>query len=140
MTYASITDVSTRLGRPIVDTLEVAQVNAWLEDVEAIILARIPGLPDAVIAGSPTAATVVMVESNAVIRKIKNPDGKVAERVDDYDYRLNENSRKGELFLTDEEWALLTPDGPDGAFTIRPWRDLSGCGWWVHPDVWVPEP
>ena len=140
MTYASITDVSTRLGRPIVDSLEVAQVAAWLEDVEAIVLARIPGLADAVTAGRPTVATVVMVEANAVIRKIKNPDGKVAERVDDYDYRLNENSRKGELFLTDEEWGLLTPDGPDGAFTIRPSYRANECGWWVHPDVWVPEP
>lgn len=139
MTFASITDVSTRLGRPISDALEVAQVTAWLEDVEAIILSRIPELPVAVTDGRPTLSTVVMVEANAVIRKIKNPDGKVAERVDDYDYRLNENSRKGELFLTDEEWALLTPDGPDGAFTIRPYR-TNECGWWVHPDVWVPEP
>lgn len=140
MTYANLSDVSTRLGRPITSPEEVAQVNAWLADVEALILARIPNLADLVTAGNPSAAVVAMVEANAVIRKIKNPDGKVSEGIDDYNYRLNENSRKGELFLTDEEWALLTPDSPDGAWTIRPGGALPGAGEWVHPDVWVPSP
>ena len=140
MAYATITDVSTRLGRPIVDPSEVAQVEAWIGDVESLILARLPGLPDAVTAGLPTAATVAMVEANAVIRKIKNPDGKVAEGIDDYNYRLNENARKGELFLTDDEWALLAPGSPSGAWTISPYGSTRRRGSWVHPDVWVPLP
>lgn len=121
MTYAVIADVSTRLGRPIVDALEVAQVNAWLGDVEALILARIPNLAEFVTAGDPTADLVKSVEANAVIRKIKNPNGYVSEGVDDYNYRLNENARKGDLFLTDDEWDLLTPSGSSAAFTIRPY-------------------
>lgn len=121
VTYASIEDVSIRYGRPIVDEAQVAQVSAWLEDVESIILARLPGLGDSIVDGRLPLPTVVMVEANAVIRKLHNPEGKVAERVDDYDYRFNENSRKGDLFLTDEEWALLTPSvTPRGAFTVRP--------------------
>lgn len=121
MTYAVIADVSTRLGRPIIDALEVAQVNAWLGDVEALILARIPNLAELVTAGDPTADLVKSVEANAVIRKIKNPNGYVSEGVDDYNYRLNENARKGDLFLTDDEWDLLTPSGSSAAFTIRPY-------------------
>lgn len=121
MTYAVIADVSTRLGRPILDALEVAQVNAWLGDVEALILARIPNLAELVTAGDPTADLVKSVEANAVIRKIKNPNGYVSEGVDDYNYRLNENARKGDLFLTDDEWDLLTPSGSSAAFTIRPY-------------------
>lgn len=141
MAYATITDVSTRLGRPISDPLEVAQVEAWIGDIESLIFARLPGLPAAVIAGVPTSTTVAMVEANAVIRKIKNPDGKVSEGIDDYNYRLNENSRKGELFLTDEEWALLTPGSPDGAWTITPYRAIDRRrGTWLHPDTWVPLP
>lgn len=140
MTYANLTDVSTRLGRPITDADEIAQVNAWLGDVEALILARIPDLADLVTAGNPSEAVVAMVEANAVIRKVKNPDGKVSEGIDDYNYRLNENSRKGELFLTDEEWALLTPDSADGAWTIRPGGPLRVPGEWIHPDVWMPAP
>ena len=67
-----------------------------------------------------SAAWTLMIEANAVIRKVRNPDGKVSEGNDVYNYRLNENARKGELFLTDEEWALLTPGGGTGAFTITP--------------------
>lgn len=140
MTYASITDVSTRLGRPIVDDAEVAQVTAWLEDVEALILARFPTLEAAVALGRPSAATVAMIEANAVIRKIKNPDGKVAEGIDDYNYRYNEQSRKGEIFLTDDEWAVLLPDQSSGAWTITPFGSSRRRGEWVHPDVWVPLP
>lgn len=140
MTYANLSDVSTRLGRPITNADEIAQVNAWLGDVEALILARLPNLDDLVAAGNPSALVVAMVEANAVIRKIKNPDGKVSEGIDDYNYRLNENSRKGELFLTDEEWALLTPDSADGAWTIRPGGPLNTAGEWVYPDAWVPAP
>lgn len=140
MTFATISDVSTRLGRPITDPNEVAQVEAWLEDIEAIILNRLPDLPDRVAEGTPSAVVVAAVESNAVIRKIKNPDGKVSEGVDDYNYRLNENARKGELFLTDDEWDLLTPGTPDGAWTIVPGGARRGRGEWLHPDVWVPLP
>lgn len=140
MTFATISDVSTRLGRPITDLNEVAQVQAWLEDIEAIILNRLPDLATRVAAGSPSVAVVAAVESNAVIRKIKNPDGKVSEGVDDYNYRLNENARKGELFLTDDEWDLLTPGAPDGAWTITPGGARRQRGEWVHPDVWVPLP
>ena len=132
MTYAVIADVSTRLGRPIIDALEVAQVNAWLGDIEGQILARIPNLAELIAAGDPTIANVVSVEANAVIRKIKNPNGYVSEGVDDYNYRLNENARKGELFLTDDEWDLLTPTGSSAAFTIRPYGEP---GYATRPDL-----
>lgn len=121
MTHAAVADVSTRLGRPITSTPEIAQVNAWLGDVEAQILARIPGFAAAVIAGAPSTAVVVMVEANAVIRKIRNPDGKVSEDIDDYRYRLNADAARGDLFLTDEEWAWLTPESPSAAFTVTPY-------------------
>lgn len=140
MSYATVTDVSTRLGRPITDPLEVAQVQAWLSDVENLILARIPTLAVLVAAGSPTASVVAAVEANAVIRKIKNPDGYSSETIDDYTYRRNEDARRGELFLTDAEWALLFPDAGGGAFTIRPGGVKVNEGWWLHPDTWVPAP
>lgn len=140
MTYATVTDVSTRLGRPITDPNEVAQVQAWLDDVEAVILARIPTLPALITDGVPTVATLVMVESNAVIRKIRNPEGYTSETIDDYTYRYNEQVRRGDIFLTDEEWALLTPGASGGAWTITPSGARRRCGEWVHPDVWVPLP
>jgi len=138
--FAVLDDVSTRLGRPITAPDEVAQVNAWIGDAESLVLARIPDLEARVVDGAPTVAVVAMVVANAVIRKIKNPDGKVSEGVDDYNYRYNEQTRKGELFLTDEEWALLTPASSASAFSTRPGFESFRDGTWVHPDVWVPAP
>lgn len=139
MAFANLSDVSTRLGRPISDLDEVAQVNAWIGDVEALILARLPLLVPGV-DGAPSAAVLSMIVANAVIRKIKNPDGKVSEGVDDYNYRYSENARRGEVFLTDEEWALLTPVSSSGAFSTQTFGASSRDGVWVHPDVWVPAP
>ena len=140
MTYATVVDVSTRLGRSITDSNEIAQVQAWLEDVEAEILARIPDLPALITAGAPTVATVVRVEANAVIRKIRNPEGYTSETIDDYTYRYNEQVRRGDIFITDEEWALLLPGARSGAWTITPSGARRRDGEWVHPDVWVPAP
>lgn len=140
MAYATVSDVEARLGRPISDPLEVVQVEAWLDDIEALIMARIPDLADRIGDGTPTVSMVVTIEANAVIRKIQNPNGVVSEGNDVYNYRLNENARKGELFLTDQEWALLLPGGGDGAFTITPGGYRPRDGQWVHPDVWVPAP
>ncbi len=121
MSYATVVDVGTRLGRTIDSTEEQAQVQAWLDDVEVLIRSRIPDLPGLVAAGAPTVATLVMVESNAVIRKIRNPEGYTSETIDDYTYRYNEQVRRGDIFLTDDEWALLLPTSrARGAFTVRP--------------------
>lgn len=140
MTYASVQDVATRLGRPISDEAERAQVEAWLGDIENIIVGRIPDLADRIQAGKPTADVVKMLEANAVVRVVRNPDGKIQERIDDYSYGLAQSTRAG-LYLTDDEWALLSPGGSDGAWTIHPASsEYLRRGQWLHPDVWVPLP
>lgn len=114
MATATLTDVAESLGRPITDPLEVAQVNRWLSNVELLIRAR---------AGDVAALdpdVLVYVETEAVIRKIRNPEGKVSEDIDDYRYRLNTDAARGAVFITDDEWALLLPRAPRTAFTIRP--------------------
>lgn len=139
MTYATIDDVAARLGRPITEPAEVAQVTAWLGDVEILIRDRIPDLDDLVAAGDPTEAVVVMVESNAVVRMVRNPEGKTQERIDDYSWGMPANPYGGGLYLTEVEWGLLEPGASDGAWTIRPWA-RTGSGTWLYPDVWVPAP
>lgn len=139
MTFAEVSDIAQRLGRPASSPTESSQWEAWLSDVESIILGRIPDLASRISDGRPTLATVVMVEANAVIRKILNPEGKRSERIDDYSYDRGELLGNGSIFLTDEEWALLI-GSPDGAFTIRPAGDPRRRGQWIHPDVWVPLP
>lgn len=139
MSYATVDDVATRLGRPITEPTEVAQVDAWLEDVEILIRARVPTLDELVAAGTPTEPVVVMVESNAVVRMVRNPEGKTQERIDDYSWGLPADPKAGTLYLTDTEWSLLEPGSSDGAWTIRPSYAYVN-GFWVHPDVWVPLP
>ena len=133
MSVATVTDVQVRLGRPITDSAEIAQVNAWLSDIEALIKVRIPDLAVRILDGVLDEEVVKLVEAQAVVRKAKNPDGKKNERVDDYSYGLNDDAARGDLFLTDDEWSLLLPaSNPNGAFTIRPFGQpdyYSPAGW-----------
>lgn len=131
--FATLDDVSTRLGRPITDPDEVAQVTAWIGDVEALVVSRIPDLETRVAEGAPSAGVVAMVVANAVIRKVKNPEGYVSAGVDDFNYRYNEAARKGELFLTDEEWRLLVPSQGSGVFSVRPSFEAD----YSYPSVWL---
>jgi hypothetical protein len=121
MAYATVIDVQTRLGRPITDPTELAQVTAWLGDVEALILERVSDLATVVDTDDgPSTATVVRVECQAVIRKVLNPEGKVSEGVDDYQSRLNADDARTDLFLTDDEWGSLLTGAGAGAFSVRP--------------------
>lgn len=141
MELASLDDVEIRLGRRIGADGEVDQVRAWLVDVQAMIQSRIPDIEDRVVSGLVSPAVVSAVIANAVIRKVKNPDGKQNERIDDYSYGLTAEAARGELFLTDDEWALLLPNTVTGAFSIRPHGLGRTCrGTWVTPLDWIPAP
>ena len=126
MAHATLQNVIDSLGRPIVGA-EATQVGGWLDKIERIISRRLGALGALISDELLSVELLVDVETEAVIRKVKNPDGKVSEGVDDYTYRLNENARKGDLFLTDEEWALISPDLPatlGGAYSVplgAPW-------------------
>lgn len=119
MAFATVQDVSETLGRPITAPEEVTQVGVWLRRAESIIRNRIPSL-DVLAEDANYLQALVDVEADVVARKVKNPDGKVSGGVDDYNFRYNENTRKGEIFLTDDEWALLVPmpSSLAGAFTV----------------------
>lgn len=139
MALATITEVSTRLGREIGEGAETNQVNAWIDDVEGMIKARLPNIEERISDGDLSPLVVSAVVSNVVIRKIKNPDGKQNERIDDYSYGLTADAATGELFLTDREWDLLMPTASSGAFTIRPYGGNTR-GAWIDTWHWVPEP
>lgn len=123
MTYANLTDVSARLGRPITSPDEVAQVNAWLADVESTILERVPDLDERVDGGALSAATVVRIEAGAVVRRILNPGGltSVTRSVDDVHVtERREGQSQSTDWLTDADWAALMPTFARGAFSTRP--------------------
>ena len=124
MAYVNATDVADRLGRPISDPLEVKQVNAWIADVEATIVARVPDLADRIADGTVLLDTVVRNVANAVIRKIHNPDGLTSTTVsvDDGSVTKRRDGYHGgdPLALTDLEWAQLLPAAAAVGWSTRP--------------------
>lgn len=127
--FATVTDIATRLGRPYVSDEEEAQVAAWLEDVETLILERIPDIEAAISLGAPSYNTVVAIVAAAVIRKINNPTGKIQERIDDYSYGLTAAAANADLSLTDAEWARLMPSLGSGAFSVRLASEPDRVAW-----------
>lgn len=131
MTYALPNDVETRLGRSLTPE-QTTQVQAWLVDVEAEIREKIPNLDD--LAADPDyLQLLIRVECAAVLRVVRNPDGKMTERIDDYSWTRDAATASGRLFITDDEWGLLTPDSSTEAFTIRPYGAVA----YEPPDVWT---
>lgn len=130
MAYATIADVAKTLGRPIDDSYEIDQVNDWILDTELVIKERLGDLstldPD----------TLRSVIKEAVARRVKNPDGKANERIDDYSYSLVEDAKKVGIWITDEEWARLAPTTvATGVGQVMlggaPGYACSDRGWWL---------
>jgi hypothetical protein len=122
--YATVSEVEVRYGRTLT-AAESAQVTAWIDDLEAEILERIPLLEALILAGRPTVATLKRVISAAIIRKLDNPKGLKSRTVAIDDYSTTEQpwieGTAGALDLTDEEWSKLLPGSSGDAFTITPY-------------------
>lgn len=106
MAYATPADVEARLGRAL-DDAETVIVNARLGDAELILKIAIPDLDDKVAASVTYEQTVVMVESDMVIRLLKNPDGFLQESDGNYSYMRSQELASGRLQVLPQEWDLL---------------------------------
>lgn len=127
MSYATVLDVATTLGRPITDLDEQNQITNWIAKTERIIAARLGDL-DAL-----DRQILADVISEVVARRARNPDGKRNERIDDYSYTLDAAASAVELTLTADEWARLSQDGStSGAYmpvlTPAPWLGGRDAG------------
>ncbi|MDY5159565.1 Gp19/Gp15/Gp42 family protein [Actinotignum urinale] len=132
MAFATVKDVEKRFGAPL-DAIRAQQVEAWLDDVVVVIQSRIPAYYTRVHNGIIQRRTAILVECRAVLRKLANPDGKTSEQIDDYSYRLSADYARGEIFLTDEEWALLDPslgETASSAFSISTIPDRKDNRLW----------
>lgn len=106
MAYASVTDVTVRWGR-VPTTEEAAAITVRLEDVERLILRRIPDLDDQILDGTILEEDLIQVEADAVLRLARNPDGYVSETDGNYTYMLSQQQSQGRLEILPEEWDLL---------------------------------
>lgn len=125
MPAATVGDVATSLGRPITSDAEQDQIQMWLSDAEMQIGLR---LGDVTLLDQ---AVLAFVEREAVALKVRNPDGKVSEGIDDYTYRRNDNAAAGQVLILDEWWAMLNPAAAveGNAFSITAGGDPS----WSRP-------
>jgi len=104
--YATPEDIEQRLGREL-DVSEATIVAARLDDVEELIFQRIPDLTQKVIDGKLRERLIVMVECEAVMRMIRNPDGYTQETDGNYSYTIDARVASGRLTILPEEWAML---------------------------------
>lgn len=117
MAYATPVDVETRLGRDLTPE-EEAQVTELLEDVETLIKLRIPDLDVKVSDGTIPERLVVMIEVNAVVRVLRNPEAYVSETDGNYSYTRSNDGSSGYLQILPNEWDWLFGGG--GMFQIVP--------------------
>jgi hypothetical protein len=116
--YASLSDVVARLGRELSDE-ESVLVGTRLEDVERMIVRRIPDLEEKVSAGSVVEEDLIQVEAEAVLRLVRNPDGLYMETDGNYSYQFSRESASGRLEIRPEEWRMLGVR-PGGVFSLAP--------------------
>lgn len=129
MAYAYPGDVAPRWRT--LTTEEAYSASVLLERVSAVMRLNSAGLDDR-IAGDPDLAIVASgIAVDAVLRVLRNPDGKVQEAIDDYSYRRADAVADGVLYLTPSELAQLAPGGTTarGAFTITPGPSPAGRYW-----------
>lgn len=136
---AVLQDLTNRSLRPLSDQ-EQSVGETLLGDAWSVILSQRPHVADRIMTDAEFRSVVVQVQVAMVLRVLRNPDGKLEEQIDDYRYRRDSATSTGALYLTDAELALLgNGDGQsDGAWTINGARPVR-YGWWVRPDLWVPD-
>ena len=110
MAYAVAADVEQIWAKEL-STEETAMVTRRLEQAERIILRRIPNLVALVTAGTIVQQDVIDVESDAVLRVLKNPEGLSSETDGSYSYMLSRESADSSLRITAEEWKILGVPG-----------------------------
>lgn len=137
---ATSADLQARSFRTLTaDELAVGQV--LLGDAWALVLSARPSVADrldAALGDTVFEGLVRQILCAMVLRVLSNPGGKLEERQDDYQYRLDSAVSSGALYLSDDELARLAEgdDGSDGAWTIGP-RFLPEQRHWTGPDTWI---
>jgi hypothetical protein len=131
MAYATPADVEARLGRSL-DTSETLVVQTRLNDAELLLKSRIPDLDQKILDGTISQDAVVMIESEMVLRLVRNPEGYTSETDGSYSYQISAEVASGKLSVLPYEWALLGIRG--GLYTIAPYMQMPTATW--PPEIW----
>lgn len=111
----TLAQIDARFPGRVLTEAEQINATAWLADVWSMVLSRRPNIeaqmtptypvPD----GGVATSNVIRVVTNSVIRRLLNPEGKSEESIDDYRYKRDVAVSSGELYLTEDELADITP-------------------------------
>jgi hypothetical protein len=104
---ATSNDIMAR-WRPLTHE-ERARAGVLLGDAWVTILGRRPAIEADMSAGTVLKQTVTKVICQMVLRVMKNPDGYDEESIDDWRGRRNALAASGQLTITAEELADITP-------------------------------
>jgi hypothetical protein len=109
---ASTADLAAR-WRPL-SAAETIVGGTLLDDAYGMLKRRVTDLDARVTADDDGFADVVVrVLATAVLRVMKNPDGKRSESIDDYTWQRDQAISAGVLYFTDDELADLMPVDPE---------------------------
>lgn len=129
---ATVADLESR-WRPL-SAQETINGQTFLDDVWRMLRRRLPDLETRIAADEDLREDVVRVMATAVLRVMKNPDGKRQESIDDYSWTRDQAVSAGLLYVSEDEWADLDPGaGSAGAFSITPYGSTGS----TQPDPWV---
>ncbi|SDI41019.1 Phage protein Gp19/Gp15/Gp42 [Sinosporangium album] len=117
MAYATVEDVRARSDKPLTAEQE-ALAATRLGDAELRIRRRVRDL-DARVADAEYRKVVVMVEAEAVLRVLRNPEGFNSETDGDYSYSRSPLVASGRIGILEEEWEMLGV-GSRRAGTVAP--------------------
>lgn len=120
---ATTDDLEAR-WRPL-SAQEATVGGTLLDDAWGMLQRRVDGIADLLADDADLEAEVVRILATAVLRVMKNPDGKRQESIDDYSWTRDNAVSAGVLYFTDDEIGDLTPDGNNGAYSV----DLLGPDW-----------
>lgn len=123
--YADVADVAARWGKDpdTLDTALTTLINTRLADAERMIKRRITDL-DTKVSDEDFLAELKRVESEAVLRLARNPEGYLSEGDGNYQYMLMQEISSGKLEILPDEWDSLGVS-TTGLFFIDPNPVLS---------------
>src|SRR5690242_19454400 len=98
---ATTADLEAR-WRPLSDQ-ETTNGQTFLDDAWRMLRRRFSDLETEVEADEDLAAEVVRVMATAVLRVMKNPDGKRQESIDDYSWTKDQSVSAGLLYFSVDE-------------------------------------
>jgi hypothetical protein len=125
MAYANSDDVLARWGKAEVEEEITTLIETRLGDIQRMIergLKRrgLTTLSERIEDELTDLEDVKQVESDAVLRLVRNPEGYLSETDGDYTYMLRQDLASGVLELLPPDWEALGVEDASGMFVIVP--------------------